>query len=63
MGRRDEKTIDLIEFESIIIDNIIKVMEGIEQKEKICDNCSGTGCEQCSGKGYRDWVDDIRRPI
>ena len=36
-----------------------------------CYNCIGWGfvgwviikCEACKGKGYRDWIDRIRRPI
>ena len=36
-----------------------------------CANCIGWGvigyfypmCEDCNGKGYRDWVDEMRRPL
>lgn len=42
----------------------------IEYHEK-CKNCKGSGlvnickdsCGFCNGKGYRDWIDEIRRPI
>jgi DnaJ-class molecular chaperone len=34
-----------------------------------CTLCNGDGsgeqedCKSCNGKGFRDWVDEIRRPI
>lgn len=36
-----------------------------------CFNCLGWGyighfktrCVECNGKGYRDWIDKIRRPV
>lgn len=46
-------------------------------EEKVCRSCAGTGiwleyllfgrkmildCQLCRGTGYRNWVDDIKRP-
>jgi hypothetical protein len=63
LDRRNTKTIDIKDFQSFIIDKLIKYMQDIDPEEKLCDNCSGTGCDLCSWKGYRDWIDEIRRPI
>jgi len=43
----------------------------INERGTKCPNCIGWGyigyfylsCENCNGKGYRDWVDEIRRPL
>jgi hypothetical protein len=36
---------------------------------RVCNKCAGSGlknksveCEGCNGKGYKDWIDQIRRP-
>ena len=49
------------------------VCKGTGSKERgiRCANCIGWGyiglfyppCEDCNGKGFRDWIDEIRRPV
>ena len=32
--------------------------------QKMCLNCAiNKICTSCDGKGYRDWIDEMRRPL
>jgi len=56
---------DIGSFETSIIEKLIKHMEDINLSAHLCDQCSGLGggCDKCNDKGYRDWIDEIRRPL
>ena len=53
-----------------ILDVLVECDHDTRPRHSLVCACMGLGfvskknkCYTCDGKGYRDWVDDIRRPL